>query len=173
MRGSVILQNKLFNKSSMERISSPEKLNDYIQVANPSIWLILGAAILLLAAVLVWGIFGSVSTTYTVKGVASGGSIICYVNANEDIQVDRGMQVAITGDMKGTVTGEVTDVSAAPLSYVEASSGIESDYAVYALGLADWNIKTTVSADSELTEGAIYSVSITTESIRPIDLVFN
>ena len=42
------MQSKLFNKSSMERISSPEKLNDYIQVANPSIWLILGAAIVLL-----------------------------------------------------------------------------------------------------------------------------
>ena len=53
--------------------------------------LIFQSAILLLAAVLVWGIFGSVSTTYTVKGVASGGSIICYVNANEDIQVDKGM----------------------------------------------------------------------------------
>lgn len=167
------MQNKLFNKSSMDRISSPEKLNDYIQVANPSIWLILGAAIILLVAVLVWGVFGSVSTTFTVKGVASGGNIVCYVNANEDIEVAEGMQVAITGDMKGTVTGEVTAVSASPLSYVEASSGIESDYAVYALNIADWNIQTTVSADSELTEGAIYTVAITTESIRPIDLVFN
>lgn len=167
------MQNKLFNKSSMERISSPEKLNDYIQVANPGVWLILGAVILFLAGVLTWGIFGSVSTTYTARGVASGGSIICYVNANEEIRVEKGMQAAVSGDMKGTVSGEVTDVSAAPLSYVEASSGIESDYAVYALGLADWNIKTTVSVDSELTEGAIYSVSITTESIRPIDLVFN
>lgn len=157
----------------MDRISSPEKLNDYIQVANPSIWLILGAAIILLVAVLVWGVFGSVSTTFTVKGVASGGNIVCYVNANEDIEVAEGMQVAITGDMKGTVTGEVTAVSASPLSYVEASSGIESDYAVYALNIADWNIQTTVSADSELTEGAIYTVAITTESIRPIDLVFN
>ena len=30
------MQNKLFKKSSVERFSSPEKLNDYIQVSNPS-----------------------------------------------------------------------------------------------------------------------------------------
>ena len=71
------MQNKLFKKSSMERICSPEKLNDYIQVANPSIWLILSAVALLLMAVLVWGIFGSVSSSTTVKGVAMDGKIIC------------------------------------------------------------------------------------------------
>lgn len=166
------MQNKLFNKASLERISSPEKLNDYIQVANPSIWMILGAVILLLAAVLVWGIFGSVSTSYTVKGVASGGEIVCYINANEGINLEEGMQASITGDMKGAVVGEISSVSATPLSYMEAAAGIESDYAVYTLNLADWNMKATVSADSDFTEGAIYSVSITTESIRPIDLVF-
>ncbi len=157
----------------MERISSPEKLNDYIQVANPSIWLILSAVILLLAAVLAWGFFGSVSSNLTVRGVASDGNIICYINANEGIQLREGMQVGITGDMQGTVMGEISAVSASPLSYAEAASGIESDYAVYTLGLADWNLKTTISTASEPTEGAIYTVSITTESIRPIDLVFN
>lgn len=166
------MQNKLFNKSSMERISSPEKLNDYIQVANPSVWMILAAVILLLAAVGIWGFFGSVSTTMTVKGLASGENIICYINADADVHLEQGMQVAISGDMKGTVTGEVAEVSVAPLSYAEASQGIESDYAVYALGLADWNYRAAIAADSELTDGAIYSVAITTESLRPIDLVF-
>lgn len=167
------MQNKLFKKSSVQRITSPEKLNDYIQVANPSIWLILAAAVLLLASVLVWGIFGSVSTTATVKGLAQNGQIVCYIGTNSGISVEKGMQVAISGDMKSTVTGEISEVSAAPLSYTEASAGIDSDYAVYALSLADWNTKATITANSPLTEGAIYTVSITTESLRPIELVFN
>lgn len=167
------MQNKLFNKSSMERISSPEKLNDYIQVATPSVWLILAAVIVLVLSVLVWAIFGSVSTTATMHGLAADGQIICYVGTESGVKVEKGMQVAISGDMDGTVTGEVTEVTAQPLSYVEASAGINSDYAVYALGLSDWNIRATISADSELTEGAIYTVSITTESLRPIELVFN
>lgn len=166
------MQNKIFNKSSMERISSPEKLNDYIQVTNPSVWLILAAAILLLVSVCIWGIFGSVSTTATVHGMAVDGQLVCYVSPNSGIEVAPGMQVAISGDMKGTVTGEVVEVSDLPLSYTEACRGIESDYAIYALGISDWNIRTLVSADSQLTEGAIYSVAITTESLRPIQLVF-
>ena len=157
----------------MQRISSPEKLNDYIQVANPNVWMIMAAIIILLASVLVWGFFGSVSTTHTVKGLAKDGQIVCYINTNAGFSVQKGMQVAISGDMPGTVTGEVASVSSAPLSYVEASAGINSDYAVYSLNLADWNMQAIISADSPLTEGAIYSVSITTESLRPIELVFN
>jgi len=167
------MQSKLFNKTSLERISSPEKMNDYIQVANPSVWLILGAAILLMVSVLIWGIFGSVSTTTTVNGLASDGKIICYINANAGVAVEPGMQVAISGDMKGTATGSVSTVGATPLSYTEASSGIESDYAVYALNISDWNICAEIATDAELSEGAIYSVSITTQSLRPIELVFN
>lgn len=166
------MQNKLFNKSSMAKISSPEKLNDYIQVANPSVWLILAAAIILLASVCIWAFFGSVSTTATVRGVAVDGSIVCFINPASDVQTEAGMQVAITGDM-GTVVGEVTDVSPTPLSYAEACEGIESDYAVYALGIADWNIRTVVSSNAPLTDGAIYTLSITTESLRPIQLMFN
>ena len=157
----------------MQRITSPEKLNDYIQVANPGIWLILSAILVLLASLLIWGFCGSVSTTHAVKGLAKDGSIICYVNTNAGFTVQKGMQVAITGDMAGTVTGEVAEVSPTPLSYLEASSGIDSDYAVYALGLADWNIKAVISAASALTEGAIYSVSIPTASLRPIELVLH
>lgn len=166
------MQNKLFNKTSTERMSSPEKMNDYIQVANPSIWMILIAALLLLTAVLVWGVFGSVSTTATVNGLADGGRLVCYINTNAGVNVEEGMQVAVSGDMKTTATGSVTRVSEMPLSYAEACAGIESDYAVYALNIADWNIRAEIETDAALTDGAIYSVSITTQSLRPIELVF-
>ena len=43
------MKNDLFRKSSIDRISSPEQLNDYIRVTNPSIWVILAAIIILLA----------------------------------------------------------------------------------------------------------------------------
>ena len=52
--------NTLFRKSSMDRLRSPEQLNEYIRVARPGVWLVLAAIILLLAGVVVWGVFGSV-----------------------------------------------------------------------------------------------------------------
>ena len=46
----------IFRKSNLERMSSPEKLNDYIRVSNPSVWIILGAIAIMLIAVVIWGI---------------------------------------------------------------------------------------------------------------------
>ena len=53
----------MHKEKKTERISSPEQLNDYIHVTTPSIWLVLLALIILLAGMLVWGIFGTVEIT--------------------------------------------------------------------------------------------------------------
>lgn len=50
----------IFRKSTLDRISSPEQLNDYIHVARPSVWIVLGAVVALLAGILIWGIFGEI-----------------------------------------------------------------------------------------------------------------
>ncbi len=48
----------VFREKSLERISEPEQLHDYIKVTSPGIWLVLIAVVVLLAGVLVWGVFG-------------------------------------------------------------------------------------------------------------------
>ena len=50
----------VFREKSMERVSSPEQLNDYIRVTTPSVWLVLLALVILLAGILAWSIFGRV-----------------------------------------------------------------------------------------------------------------
>ena len=42
---------QIFREKSIERVSSPEQLDDYIKVTTPSVWLILSATIALLAGV--------------------------------------------------------------------------------------------------------------------------
>ncbi len=51
----------LFRKKSLEKVSSPEQLNDYIRVTTPSVWLVLTALLILLAGMLIWCVFGTVS----------------------------------------------------------------------------------------------------------------
>ena len=51
---------ELFRKKSIERVSTPEQLNDYIRVTTPSVWAVLAAMTVLLIGMLVWGVFGSV-----------------------------------------------------------------------------------------------------------------
>lgn len=52
--------NSIFREKSMDRISSPESLNDYIRVTSPSVWIALLATLVLLAGMLTWSIFGKV-----------------------------------------------------------------------------------------------------------------
>lgn len=50
----------VFREKSIERVSSPEQLNDYIRVTTPSVWLVLAALVLLLAGMLAWCTLGTV-----------------------------------------------------------------------------------------------------------------
>ena len=45
------MKNQLFREKSMERVSSPEQLNDYIRGANPSVWLALAVVGFLLIGI--------------------------------------------------------------------------------------------------------------------------
>ena len=54
-------KNTLFREKSLEKVSSPEALNDYIRVTTPSVWIVLIALVLLLVGMLVWSIFGKVT----------------------------------------------------------------------------------------------------------------
>ena len=53
-------ESEIFRKKSIERISSPEELNDYIRVTTPSVWIVLAALLILLTGMLAWSVFGTV-----------------------------------------------------------------------------------------------------------------
>ena len=52
-------RNPIFREKTLERVSSPEELNDYIRVTTPSVWLVLLALVLLLIGMLTWSVFGT------------------------------------------------------------------------------------------------------------------
>ena len=54
------MNNSIFRQKSIDKITSPEKLDDYIKVTKPSVWITLIAIVLLLAGTIVWSIFGEV-----------------------------------------------------------------------------------------------------------------
>ena len=62
------MDQKLYRQKSIDRISSPEQLNDYLRVTNVSVWVILAAIIILLAGMLLW------SATATIESYTEGSS---------------------------------------------------------------------------------------------------
>ncbi|MCR5591481.1 MAG: hypothetical protein K6F73_08080 [Lachnospiraceae bacterium] len=69
---------ELFRKKSLERVTSPEELNDYIRVTTVPVWLVLLATLIILAGLIVWGIFGKVDMV-TADGVVKTVSPITFV----------------------------------------------------------------------------------------------
>ena len=51
----------IFREKSLNRVSSPEQLDDYIRVTTPPVWLILLALFILIVGIFVWATFGSVT----------------------------------------------------------------------------------------------------------------
>ena len=55
------MNNSIFRQKSIDRISSPEKLDDYIRVTTPSVWIVLASIVILLVGTIVWGIWGELT----------------------------------------------------------------------------------------------------------------
>jgi len=59
----------IFRKVALERLSSPEQLDQLMQVTNPRGWLALLALLALLFAALLWGFFGTIPTEAQGTGI--------------------------------------------------------------------------------------------------------
>ena len=69
-------KDSVYRKESLERISSPEQLTDYLKVTSPGIWMLLTAVIALLAGVLVWSCLGSLETVVSGEAEVKDGTAV-------------------------------------------------------------------------------------------------
>jgi len=61
------MENGLFRKKSLERISSPEELHDYMRVTSPRLWMLLGAITALLVGFIVYASTATMENTMPIK----------------------------------------------------------------------------------------------------------
>jgi HlyD family secretion protein len=67
----------LFRKKALEKLSSPEQLDQMMCYVRPKQWIFLFACLVLLLSLLLWGIFGSVPTKVSGMGILMGmGNVV-------------------------------------------------------------------------------------------------
>ena len=157
------MNEQLFRKKSIDRVSSPEQLDAYIRVANPGVWLVLIAIVVLLVGICVWGVLGHLDTTVDAVAVCENGAVTLYVKDGDGSSVLTGMEVRIGEDI-----ASVTAISPIPIS-----AGAQlSDYVCHigGFGAEDWVY--AVQTDAQLPEG-IHSAKIIVESVSPMSFVVN
>lgn len=87
-------KSQIFRKASLDRLASPEQLDQVMTVTSPRGWIGLAAVGLILLGAVVWGVVGSLSEKVTGQGmlVRSGGVL----------------------EVVAPATGQVTDIAVAP-----------------------------------------------------------
>ena len=136
------MENQIFRKKSLERISSPEKLDDYLKVSTPSLWMILLAVIVLLVGIFIWASVGRLETT---------------IDAVVSIESKQG-EIVLTGKDAEKIK------SGMPVRIDESETEIKLikyDELGRAIALCDFDVP-----------DGNYKVKIVTESIHPISFLF-
>lgn len=157
------MNEQLFRKKSIDRVSSPEQLDAYIRVANPGVWMVLAAIVVLLVGVCVWGILGRLDTTVSAVAVCEDGAVCLYVKEGQQTGLQTGMEVRI-----GETSCFITEIAPLPVAAGQELSA----YALHVGGFteADWIY--SLGADAQLSDG-IYSAQIIVESVTPMSFVVN
>ena len=155
--------NSIFRQKSIERVSSPEQLNDYIRVTNPATWATLGAVVILLIGLIVWSVAGTLETKVSTVAVSDGGTVTCYVSEAEIAGVTRGDTVRLGGREYA-----VAAVAAEPVA-------VDGSFTAYALHIGGFSVGQwvyPVTVNAPLPDG-VYEAAIVTDSVSPISFLIN
>jgi len=190
------MENKLFRKSALDRISSPEQLNEYMKVAGPGVWAILAGLAITFAAFIVWGVVGSIPETVDVTGTAlSPGdnplAIYCYLPIDEARQLEAGMNVRVSPDYAskeeyGYIYGTVKSVSRSPVTAERIQSSLGADFqflsipsgnvieVIVELETRDGGLRWSTSrgASVDVTIGSTCILTVITAERKPYELMF-
>lgn len=79
---------ELYRKSSIEKLTNPEQLDKAITISSPMSWLALIGVVVIVAATILWSIFGTLPTTVSLSGIVAAPTDVC----------------AIYSDYTGTIT---------------------------------------------------------------------
>ena len=136
---------QVFREKSLERISSPEQLHDYMRVTSPKLWMILTAVIVLIGGFIV------AACTFTLVVVTEGKdetpSIVFSLPLNEKESIDVGMEVRF-----GSYTGQIDSL------YQDAQNV---------------NAKVVLEKDSETPAAGTYDGQVVIEKVTPISFLLN
>ncbi len=109
------MANNIFREKSIERLSSPDDLGEYLRVTRPGVFVILIATALLLGGLFIWSYFMSI-TSYAYGTATSDGKVIVatfedsttskYINDTLELIVgDQKFDIDTIGmDEKGNIT---------------------------------------------------------------------
>jgi hypothetical protein len=168
------MQNQIFSEKAMNKLKTADDLEQYVQITNPRVWIIMAACAALLTGLLVWAFFGTAATTVEARAAMLEEKMQCFL-PSEEYQLVRVGDPAYINHMPWTVS----ECSGVPLSRDAAYGIVGSDFLYYELIKANKSYQVTLEpVQSGYVSGtgcgsgpATVDVVIHTRSVHPIDLI--
>ena len=160
---------ELFTKKARNKLRSPDDLNMYVRVVNPSGWIVLTVCAILLFGLFAWGAVETAETSVETMGTRMEDKVACYLPSNRTSKI----RVGDTANADGHLL-KVASISAVPVSRNEAHEMLVSDYLANTLVTSDWSNVVLLEGDevANIAENVPLNVTITTERVAPMSLVF-
>ena len=122
------MDSQIFRKKSLELLESPEELNDYVRVTRPSTWMILGAAVILMAGLLIWAVSASFVSVVSGKAIVKDGMMtVSFDDSTASAEVKAGMVVELD-DLEIPILTVGTDAEGKVTASGEASGIADGEY---------------------------------------------
>ncbi len=139
------MDNQLFRQKSLDHISSPEELHDYMRVTSPRLWMVLAAILILVGGFIVYAATTRLESKETVRVTAANGRISGRIPAERQDLIKVGMPVRIGGQ-----TGKINSIDNS-IRYrlnIQTDSGEPPEYGYYSFAISD-DIEETLDKYSE------------------------
>ena len=191
------MENKIFRKSALDRISSPEQLNEYLKVAGSGVWCIMAGLAVTFAAFIVWGLLGSIPETTDISGTAlirgdGPMAVYSFLPIDETHVLSEGMSVRVSPtfaprEQYGYIYGKIQSISHSPVTAETLRNRFGDDAQLLSLPpgnlievviapetTADGSLRWSSSrgADVDVIAGSTCLMTVITEERGPIDLMF-
>lgn len=196
-------EHPLFRKKALEKLQSPEQLNQLLTVTSPRGWLALVMLSILLLAAALWGILGTIQASVSGSGVLVGGvengdglEAVLYVTLEDGRRIRPGIPAQLSPatarkEQYGLLVGEVSSVGVRPSTLTEMKEILGSDSYGQSLAATGNLIEVRVrlvedsgtpsgykwtSATGPLTTlqaGTLCTGVVVIDQLHPIELVFS
>lgn len=158
---------KIFRKKSLDRLSSPEQLDDYIRVITPKTWVFMAAVIIFLFGVICFGVLGRIERTIQGVAVVANGEIKMYVSSERISEINESMKIVINNQ-----SFDIKSIDDKPMRAFDIIDTYSIDMAKFDYNTWVYEISADAENDVDLIDTS-YQAYIVVEKINPYKYVLN
>ena len=172
--------NSLFRATALDRLSSPEQLDERLRIVSPRTWFAFAALVGLLLAAGAWSVFARIPVRVSGEGIfqspgpGAARELIVFIAAAEARSLRPGTPAHIRLPGLDPLAGEVNEIAAQTTPRTQLLQALDNEATVDRLTRSGpvVSVAVTVLAPADIPSGTRCAVDVVIGQTRPAALLF-